>query len=906
VKRSLVIFFLFLSGFAFSTHNRSGEITYKRIVPFTEYRYLITVTIYTDDDTPLSSQSPQNNIVDRCVDTVYFGDGAFAAVQRINGGATICAGCQPCNCDHCGVLIFNENGYRVKKNIYQVEHVYPGAGSFTIRTTDPNRNEGVHNMFNSGQQAFYLESVLEINTFSGSNNSPVFKSDPVDRACVGKCFTHSAAAYDSDGDSISYKISAPKGEDGQTVLGYFDPEVPPGGSFNIHPTSGILTWCAPTLLGEYNIAFVVEEWRRNTNGHRKIVGTVLRDLQIVVRSCPNNDPPLVTLPVDTCVEAGTFFTKKILVSDPNPSSTVTVVGLGGAFSAPEPTANLTHTTSVLNGNILIAEFSWQTTCAHVREQPYLTTFKASDSGPGEPLVSFKTYNIWVIPSPVKDVSALPIGSTIKISWSLSTCDPSNNPIVSYKIYRKENCDPFIPAYCQQGVLSSNGFTYVGKTDNATTNFFIDSNKGEGLVVGQNYSYVVVAVYRDGVQSYAGSQVCTKLKRDVPVLLNVDVSSTDAVKGTVFIRWAAPLTSHGNFDSILFPGPYLFNLKHRENPRDLFTTIYTSTNNFVSQLDLSYTHSGINTSFKQHEYQIEFIAGTYTIGSTQKASSVSLSGTPSDRKIDLTWIQKTPWKNYRYTVFRKSYSSTNFTQIATTTLTSFSDINSVVNKNVYSYYILTEGAYSDETITKPLLNKSEIISVTAVDLTPPCSPTLNIESDCPSGFVRVSWENVRPICSDDVIKYLLYYKNTVDENYEKIYETDTTYYLYDGLTMVAGCYAIQSQDSSNNLSNMSSDFCVDICPEFELPDVFSPNGDDANDHFMAIKVRQIKAIDLAIVDRWGHLVYQTKDPYFKWNGISSVSKQAVSEGTFFYVCTVYEPRVKGIVKRVLKGHVQVVR
>jgi gliding motility-associated-like protein len=85
-----------------------------------------------------------------------------------------------------------------------------------------------------------------------------------------------------------------------------------------------------------------------------------------------------------------------------------------------------------------------------------------------------------------------------------------------------------------------------------------------------------------------------------------------------------------------------------------------------------------------------------------------------------------------------------------------------------------------------------------------------------------------------------------------------------------------------------------------------NGDGVNDLFKAIKVRQIKEIDLSVFDRWGNLVYKTSDPYFKWDGKSIKSGLTVSDGTFFYLCEVYEPRVTGIKKRSLKGYLQVVK
>jgi gliding motility-associated-like protein len=135
---------------------------------------------------------------------------------------------------------------------------------------------------------------------------------------------------------------------------------------------------------------------------------------------------------------------------------------------------------------------------------------------------------------------------------------------------------------------------------------------------------------------------------------------------------------------------------------------------------------------------------------------------------------------------------------------------------------------------------------------------------------------------------------------------TISYSFDQLNLISSCFAIQAIDSSGNASPLSPDYCVDNCPEFELPNIITLNDDGINDFFKAIRVRQIKEIDLYVYDRWGNLVYKTKDPYFQWNGNSIITKQRVSEGTLFYICDVFEPRVTGIKKRNLKGWVQVMK
>lgn len=911
MKRLLGLLLVFLSTYGFATHNRAGEILYKRVAPFTQVVAGITVQVYTYSITLVKYTDHGPNVADRCVDTIYFGDGTRGIADRINSGVSGCA----CNNIPCGNLIINDPGYAVKLNIYTIVHTYSGPGSFLIHSSDPNRNQGVQNIPNSINQTFYLESLLIINNFSGANTSPEFQYPPIDRACFDKCFYHNPGAYDPDGDSLSYEISQSRGENGQPVPGYSYP-ANGGGTYGINAVTGLLTWCSPQQSGEFNLAFIVKEWRKNTNGVYQLIGTVLRDMQVVVGSCPNNDPPFVRVPIDTCVQAGALITKSIVYGDPQ-VNTVTLQGNGGAFSGPTPLATLSNTSyfvSSASTTSTAATFVWQTSCSHIRNQPYQTTFKAEDSGlpainSQSPikLVYFATYNIRVVPPAVQNVTAVPIGSTIKITWSFSACNPTNNPITSYKIYRKNDCTPFAYDPCKSGVSASSGFTYIGQTT-PTVNLFVDNNGGNGLVVGQDYSYLVIAVYKDGSESYGSSQVCAKLKRDIPVLLNVDVLSTSATTGSVYVRWTRPLINVGNFDTLAVPGPYQYNLKNRNSSSSTYTTIFTTSSPYFFKPDTQYVHANINTDATNQDYVVEFVAGTTTVGASQRATSIYLSATPGDRHIDLQWSSSTPWNNYKYTIYRKNPAQSTFTAIATTSLTNYSDTSKVANRYTYCYKVLGEGQYSDPSIFKPLLNNSQEVCATAVDLTPPCSPTMSIKADCPTGLVEISWTDVRPICSDDVIKYLLFYKATINDSYTQVatLSSSTTVFEYDGLELISGCYAIQAVDSSNNVSLMSPDFCIDNCPEFELPNIVTLNGDGVNDLFKAIKVRQIKEIDLVIFDRWGNLVYKTKDPYFKWDGTSIQSNQIVSEGTFFYICDVFEPRLKGVVKRNLKGYMQVVK
>lgn len=906
MRKIVSVILVLFSLNAFATHNRAGEILYKRIAPFTAtvnnvvvavYNYSFQIITYTEIN------STGGN-ADRCRLTLYLGNGDSLVMPRVNGSPGPSGG--ECAGTFNGVDI-NSN---TRVNIYTGTYQYSNAGIYKVYMYDPNRNAGVENVPNSINQPFYLESLLIINNFTGANTAPEFTSPPLDQACNGICFYHNPGAYDVDGDSLSYELTFSRGIDqngniGVAIPGYTYPDTGPGGTFSIHPTQGTLVWCVPQKAGEYNVAFVVKEWRKNTAGVYTMVGYVLRDMQVKVIACPNNQPPDIKVPADTCVVAGALITKSIQVSDPNAGNFVQLYGYGGPFTSLSPLATLSPT---FGNTSYTAVFNWQTACNLIRKQPYQVTLKAEDQQSPVNLVVFKTFNIKIVPPAVQNVSATPIGSSIRLNWTLSTCFTSANPIVRYEIYRKNDCNPVVYQPCETGAPAGNGFVLTGTTS-VNTATFTDTNNGQGLVVGQDYSYMVVAVYQDGSLSFGSSAVCSKLKRDIPVMLNNDVLSTSAGTGSVFVRWSRPLTNVGNLDTLVLTGPYTFNLRYKPVSAATFSTVYTVTrNNFYELIDTVFTHENLNTQSLQHEYKVEFVAGTTTVGTSQRATSVFLTATGGERKVILSWNSQTPWNNQRYTVYRKDPTQTTFTSIATTSLTNYTDSVNVANRSTYCYYIMSEGRYSDITVPGPLFNKSQEACAKAEDVTPPCAPSMTIVSDCITGFVNIIWNNVNTSCANDVVKYVLYKKETESSDFvliDTLYGAGSTTFNFDNLPEIAGCFAVSAIDSSGNVSAKSTEVCIDNCPEFELPNIITTNGDGVNDFFKAIKVRHIKEIDLLVYDRWGTLIYKTKDPYFKWDGTSIVTKQKVSDGTIFYICDVYESRVKGVKKRELKGFVQVI-
>jgi gliding motility-associated-like protein len=76
--------------------------------------------------------------------------------------------------------------------------------------------------------------------------------------------------------------------------------------------------------------------------------------------------------------------------------------------------------------------------------------------------------------------------------------------------------------------------------------------------------------------------------------------------------------------------------------------------------------------------------------------------------------------------------------------------------------------------------------------------------------------------------------------------------------------------------------VDIPSKLEVPNVFTPNGDGANDVFF-LKVANITEVYAVIVDRWGNKVYEvtSESGNIAWDGKNLQGKECPA-GTYFYI------------------------
>jgi gliding motility-associated-like protein len=211
------------------------------------------------------------------------------------------------------------------------------------------------------------------------------------------------------------------------------------------------------------------------------------------------------------------------------------------------------------------------------------------------------------------------------------------------------------------------------------------------------------------------------------------------------------------------------------------------------------------------------------------------------------------------------------------------------------------------------NKSQEICGVPIDTIRPCAPKISIDTPCnnfTSFEVKLNWE-YPATCDQDVVKYYIYWKKNSKENWTLLDSIPFGNLQYvdkrESLKYsIAGCYAVIAVDSFNNKSNFTYSKCIDNCPFYALPNVFTPDGNGKNDLLNPFPYRFIDKIDLVIYNRWGQEVFKTTDIDINWNGNDQKTGIECTEGVYFYLADVYESYLAGTKKRVIRGTIQIIR
>ncbi len=168
---------------------------------------------------------------------------------------------------------------------------------------------------------------------------------------------------------------------------------------------------------------------------------------------------------------------------------------------------------------------------------------------------------------------------------------------------------------------------------------------------------------------------------------------------------------------------------------------------------------------------------------------------------------------------------------------------------------------------------KVLDSILVEQTPP--PEASFEANPDSGMspLDVTFVNT----SEAASSYYWDFGNGVDTT---VSNTNNQYQTY----IEEGTYTVTLITQEGTCTDQTSKEITVVLPVlYDLPNIFTPNGDGEND-FFTINAKNAKALHVVIVNRWGNVLFESNDVNFTWDGTTK-SGQPVDDGTYFYKFTI---------------------
>jgi hypothetical protein len=312
-----------------------------------------------------------------------------------------------------------------------------------------------------GGKDFWVWSELDI-CAAKNNNSPIFSSIPNNILCCNQPYMFGLGGIDTvDFDSVSYSYANPMESWAKSIsypsgnawissywpTGYDknkgpNPNVNPPIGIYLDPETGdpIVT---PVGCPENTfVSFKISEWRKDSTGKYKKIGEVRRDIQYIVKTCPDNNPPLLNGPYKYEVCAGQQLCFTVTSDDkqfippppakPNPPDTVTLtwnkgIGRGAAFIIVDAKARLQK-----------GKFCWTPKESDVSNMPYTFAITANDNHCSMNSITIKSYSVKVKPINKTQISHKQLATnTVAIESKFLKPYPAN-PTYSWQIMDSVN------------------------------------------------------------------------------------------------------------------------------------------------------------------------------------------------------------------------------------------------------------------------------------------------------------------------------------------------------------------------------------------------------------------------------------------------------------------------------------
>ncbi len=340
------------------------------------------------------------------------------------------------------------------------------------------------NNLNAGN--LYVEATLN-NQYAQGNSSAYFTVPPVPYVCVNSPYTYNNGAVDANNDSLSFEMISPM--DGPAppacqfppltnnlLVGTYNLTNNPfatGNTFNLSASTGQMAF-TPNLSGYWVVTMKVKEYRNGV-----LIGTVLRDVQIVAIACNNTQPTISTvLPsisgatlVNGRIE-GCSGTPLAFCFDAKSSDTGAVLVVTDNHNASCPGSTIAYTgqaTDSVRGCL-----SWTPGFLDTGLRVFTVTVKDSNCAPPGIIVS-QTFvipiYIWPVTQILKDTTICPGDSVnlLAVGGSLFTWSvlPGGSPLSTLSCTNCKN-PTARPTQTTSYVVQSNNLSVCNKNKDTVT------------------------------------------------------------------------------------------------------------------------------------------------------------------------------------------------------------------------------------------------------------------------------------------------------------------------------------------------------------------------------------------------------------------------------------------------------
>lgn len=274
-----ILFLLFYANQSLASHASGAELTYECLGG---NQYLIRLKFYRDCDGISAPTSPSIN---------YSGCGGSGSLTLSQVSLTEVTPLCPTADSQCNGG--SVTGY--EEYTYEATITLPAGCTDWVFTFCENARNSIIDVINSpGSQDLCVEMGIN-NLVGGCNSSPDFTNAPVTFLCANTPYCMNPGAVDPEGDSLVYTMITPLNNASGGTVTYSAPYGPnnplpttPGGPFTLNPQTGDICFTASGPIVSV-MAVRVDQYDASGN----LIGYVIRDIQVNVSNCTNQNPELL-------------------------------------------------------------------------------------------------------------------------------------------------------------------------------------------------------------------------------------------------------------------------------------------------------------------------------------------------------------------------------------------------------------------------------------------------------------------------------------------------------------------------------------------------------------------------------------------------------------------------------------